>query len=306
MFVKNAVKTAFLLCSSLIGAGFATGREVCEYFPGNGLNSIFAPLFSCFVMAVFIFIIIKYKSRISENTVFRSFVFLFSVCTVSAMFAGAACFGCGRFIMTAAVVLTYMSGLSGTETAGMILTPVMAAYILISAVLCGDFSIPQKSGMVSHPFIYAGFNLLTFPILLKNSKNTKPLTTSLLVFMIMAVLITAVSAISAGYCDFEMPLFAAVGGEFSCKLILLAAMYTTAACSSFCMADIAGKKYGYFGIFLAFCTSFFGFGKIVSSGYRVFGIIGFAVCLLIAAEYIRETKIKKKDESQRKYEQLKE
>lgn len=283
LFVKNAVKTAFLLCSSLIGAGFATGREICEFFPPNGMWGTLSAVFSCALMAVFTYFIIKYGEMISQNIVYRIFVFLFLVCAASAMLAGASVFPGGRIIMTVLVALTYAAGLSGIETAALVLTPIMASYIFVSAFLHGSAAIPPFSGLPSHPFIYAGYNLISFPILLKNIKTEKPFAVSAVLFAVMAPLTAAVCFLTNGFSDFEMPLFSAVGGGVLCGFVLFSAMYTTAACSAFCMADIAGKKYGYFGIFMSFCTSFFGFGKIVSTGYRVFGIIGFAVCMFIGS-----------------------
>ena len=50
--MKNAVKTALLLSSSLIGAGFATGREICEFCPPHGIFGVLNAVFSCFLCKI--------------------------------------------------------------------------------------------------------------------------------------------------------------------------------------------------------------------------------------------------------------
>lgn len=299
--MKNAVKTALLLSSSLIGAGFATGREICEFFPPDGIFGLLNAVFSCFLICLFTFLIIKKGNALAENITYRIFVFLFLVCMESAMFAGASYFPYGRIILAVLVVITYIAGITGIETAAVILTPIIALYIIASAVIFGDMSICERTHAESHPFIYAGYNVIYFPILLKSIKIEKPLSVSVFLFIIMAPLIAAVSFLTQDFADFEIPLSNAVGESVFFGIILFFAMYTTAACSAFCMSDIAGKRYGYVGIFLSFITSFFGFGSIVSSGYRIFGIIGFALCIFLI---LNRRNMKKYGENSRNREKI--
>ncbi len=288
MFVKNAFKTAFLISASLIGAGFASGKEIIEFFYSP--FGLFGAAVSTVCISGAVYVILKLNSRVYETYLYKWGTCLFLVCILSVMIAGSAeVLSYGRYIMSAAVLLTLMFGIRGVENVSMLLCPAMILFILlfgIEAVLNNYNSEVLPSGMPS-PFLYAGYNILSFPVLLKNSK-AKPVATALIVGVVMLPLIVVVYLASLITPYDSMPFLNATGGGGFSVFMLLSAMYTTAVCSAFCLKDMTGGKNisSFVCVAIALLCSFTGFGKLISSGYRTFGFAGIVMMAYMICDYV--------------------
>ena len=131
MFVKNAFKTAFLVCASIIGAGFASGREIMEFFPPGILGLISANL-SVLLICFAMYIVIRSSGEICKNTLYIWAVAIFSVCILSVMLAGTEeILKYGRFIMGGLVLVTVFFGIRGVENVSILLCPAMVLFILL-------------------------------------------------------------------------------------------------------------------------------------------------------------------------------
>ena len=275
MFVKNAFKTVFLVCSALIGAGFASGREVMEFFPaGRGFLSA---VVSVAFISLFVYAILKSGGRIRQYPLYRIGVAMFSLCSLAVMIAASGeLVPHGRILMAAATLITVICGIRGIENVSTILCPAMILFILLFgikktyAVCLADVSFSLRFDAV----LYAGYNVISLPVLLKGRK--KPGITALAIFAVMASLMVVVYSASSLYPEATMPFFEAVGGGYFVTAMMLAALYTTAVCSAFCVCDIMGGG-GVTALIITAAALIFsstGFGKLISGGYRTFGFAG--------------------------------
>ena len=276
MFVKNALKTVFLVCSSLIGAGFASGREIIEFFPpGKGLIT---SLLSVALISLSIYLIPDFSDVICINPLYKLTVCLFSFCVISVMISASGEFlPMGRFIMSFLVFSTLIFGIRGVENVSLILCPAMILFILIFGLerIWGIKFYELEFGNITQSFLYAGYNIIILPTLLKKATYSKGITASL-VFIIMGSLILIVYFASSLFPYDTMPFVSAVGSNAITVAIILMALYTTAVCSGFCICDVfhISPRICFITVFLSYILSYSGFGNLISIGYRTFGITG--------------------------------
>ena len=58
-FMKNAFKIAFVIIGSLVGAGFASGKEIFSFFFIYDLTGIVGIFVSCFLITLVIYKVLK-------------------------------------------------------------------------------------------------------------------------------------------------------------------------------------------------------------------------------------------------------
>lgn len=324
--VKKSFSIAFVLIGSIVGAGFATGKEIINFF---GIYNHIAPylivvagiLIFCGLFAFFA------AGKHSENKfiiyffdilIFISEFVLFTT-MISGLFSITNIFLSSDFLVYAILCVSYIiivSGINGLSLANKILTPllIIAVFILTiwkisfsnsSSILITDTSIFKK---LSYPFLYFGLNIFTtFPLCKtfgKDMSKKEMLLTSLIVAILLTISILliyfAIILAPSEIFFVEMPLamlacsISSFFGIFYLIIIVVAITTTLLSCGvvlSLYGKNITKNNYGFCLsiMVLSLLLSRLGFSTIISIFYPIIGIFG-----LILFAYIVYNNTKKR------------
>lgn len=210
--MKKAFKIASVYIGLIIGAGFASGREVLEYFNLHSNTNICGVL-----LASFLFMIIAYMilTKASEEKLYdydsyiesvagraapfvKYFMLIYMFCGLFVMFAGSGALTdsisplsdiWGAAFMALVCFLTLSFDLKGIVTLNLILVPLMICgiiYVSVCSALFGEapaFSqaLETGSGITLSAICYASYNTVTAGAVLvplANGTNTKTIRAS--------------------------------------------------------------------------------------------------------------------------------
>lgn len=190
--MKKALKIAVVYIGLIIGAGFASGREVMEYFNLRSSTSFTGVLAASFLFIAIAYIILSKASEdgISDydgyidsiagraSPAVKKFMLTYMFCGLFVMFAGSAALSdsvsilpgiTGAVTMAAICFVVLSFDLRGIVTLNLILVPIMICgivYVAVCSALFGDtvtFSVPEASGdkVLLSAVCYACYNTLT-------------------------------------------------------------------------------------------------------------------------------------------------
>ena len=309
---------AIVIISTVIGAGFASGREIVTFFCFYGKYSlIFALLFG----ALMIWGIKNFfgfnHARFSpfEKNFWAVSIFITEIISVSAMIAGlkstlAIIFGSTLpfFILLFLCFVCLCFNISALEKIGGLLLPILIFFIVLLFV--SRLSIAPKEpinftvaagsplAMFSFPLIYAGLNLLSlFPLCQsyklslapkaqKSSAVFSSIILSALVIMLIFITLTSGTAVA----DAEIPVLVYTGAHLNPLLVLAAiaiiiGIITTLLSGGFILKNQLSPfiKNNFLLsaliILAGYALSLVGFASIVASLYPVTGILGFSLAV---------------------------
>lgn len=303
--MKRSIAVSFGFAGTVIGAGFASGKEVMLYFSETGVAS---PLLS----ALFLGVLAYFFCEIGRNTGGDGYALFgkgkkivsFFVKTVSALIfcttvaaseeAFFSLFGVhGGSVVTVFLSLLTLYANKKISTAVSVLS-VLAIVVLLGALFFrSETYIPRGKFSPFSSFLYAGMNMLTggFFICEKSGDLTRKdsATTAITSFFLLSILLLAVFMLSKTSPNAIFPMmsaaekagFGAVG-----PIILYLAMYTT--CNG-TLTVAVGKK-----LFLALivCSlsllvSCIGFEKLIKTIYPMIGTAGCGVCIAMVIRYMK-------------------
>lgn len=305
--IRNYKITSLCLCT-IIGAGFATGRELLTYFCAYGKTGFFTLLLASILFAILIKKIMNlpYKN-IEELVEGKVFGFLLSKLTLIfliVLYGGM--LSAGGELMGELVGINKFWGIVATAIASVIIIGTgsledMSQVVFIPMILIiGAIAITtteHKIGIPSptiitpkaiiSPIIYVSYNMLTtIPLLLtipdkymyRNCGGQVGAVIFLLSSMLMLPLYTHYGDIS----DKALPLMTLVTGNMSWiyKLFMVLAVITTAvSCGySVCKQKPFSSFKNMLSVFIvtviSICVAMIGFVNIVNKIYALFGIVG--------------------------------
>lgn len=302
---SKRLKLAFTVAGTMIGAGFATGKELLLFFGNTSFSLVSLFLAVSLIGAVSLLYFEKQKkSDVFCNKSLTNLLFyLFSGASCTVMFAcgGEALwevtglpFPLGTVLTGALTVGTVFFGLQNVYRFNMIATPILLI-CMIGISLAGLLSPAGLFGVSSsgsvNILLYSGYNLLSvLPVLgaLSDSTDEKDgcfgivlgfslvLTTGLLM---KAVLIRFASLSQ----NSAIPVLTVVSHlhgnlSFLYTVMLYLSVLTTAVNSFYAITK--GKKTIAAGLFLLGC-SFFGFSTLIELLYPLFGYLGIGVTIAI-------------------------
>lgn len=305
-YKKIAVAATFV--GALIGAGFASGREISLYF---GHTSVFTPLIAGVFLAFFCYLFLE-AGRITGgkpallwkkgDKPAEAVIRLCNAVTFCAMIAGSeevvfSLFGFhGGGIITGILALAVVAlGAEKLKFSNFLIVPVIV--VLIGVLFIGEHSSPAFEKLSVVPaFTYCTMNIIGGGYLVSgfSADFTKKdcAGTALLCGVILTALLLAVFFTVQNYLDEAMPLIAAAEKQGLAKVgnaVMYLAIFTTLTGS----LSIAGKNSliasGLLTA-LSFCVSLLGFRKIVDRCYPIIGIAGGAISLVYLFLYLRKRK----------------
>lgn len=327
----RSVSVAMLIVGTMIGAGFASGREVVAFFGAvpNMFIALIAGIlvFGCSVLFLFVGRRAQ-KPDIGEvnGCVFGKFraladVFMLfnSMTVLGAMLAGTDSLA-AEFIdirPLASVVLgglcavTAVKGMSGVLKANAVLVPIMIVFLSICSIMAIEFPFRAQTSHINvyNIVLYVSMNMILGGSVLTTVRRLSPreiiLASALASVIIAALLVLIMGALqscSAAHADMPVLLIALKNGRIMyliCMPVIAASIFTTML-SAF--KSVYDYVVGFIGNKIISAVSVLaggmfvgamGFSGVVDTLYPIMGIIGM-VYLLCNGWYLVRTRVKRR------------
>lgn len=335
---KNVIKLASVYAGVMLGAGFASGQELIQYFVRFGPLGMVGLVVSGAVLAVVGWAVMDICVRAGLNgydefltlvlgkrlsKFINAVVLVFIVVLFGAMLSAAGAtvsegfglpFSAGVIVMAIICLITFQFGINAIIRINTILTPVFVVgsiFFIVYTLANYDTpvfsSLPGPLAALSRSFlwaavVYASYNIITSISMLANMRplvnNRK---TAKYAGLLGGAIITGLGLLFAlplfmdfgNLARFEIPLLALARDhgnvvEIFYIVLLLSAIYTTAAANGYTIVSWLGKKFGrrfipdvavaVAGVVLAHV----GFSTLVSAVFPLFGYVGlFEITVII-------------------------
>lgn len=311
--MKNAVSVAMVLTGTFIGAGFASGQEVWQYFGIFGEYGIFGILISCIILVAFTYctadnivclgeknyINILCKTKLVNIILNVYMLIIFSTMITAFGESLNQTFGFpkvyGVIFMNLVTIMILYFGAGGMIKLNSMVTPLIIIGIILADY---SYSVFAYNNFVTSAIIYTSYNVISFPFVMVGMKDMflkkkNIIICSLLFGGIIFVLALCILKLLHGADNtVSIPILSVVSKEYSYFLIVVLAMsmLTTAVSNGygFINSVTINKKITlpFLGVF-AFLFSFFKFGFIVKYLYGFFGYTGLYILLINFCIFIK-------------------
>ncbi|MBR1747851.1 MAG: hypothetical protein IJ735_06560 [Clostridia bacterium] len=300
---RLAVAATFV--GAIVGAGFASGREIALYFSGT---SVLTPLLSGALLGLFCFLFLEIgratggrPTRLSKklslplNLIIR----LENAVTYFAMIAGAEeivyflfSFSGGGIVSGILVLGLVVMGADKVKWSNLIIVP---AIVILVAVLFFKNAVPPKTGVFSplSAFSYCTMNIMGGGYLVSGYSGDFSKKDSIVTASVAGVVVTGL--LYAVYCvvnvspESAMPLLAAaeeVGLSTVAEIVAYLAVFSTLTGS---LSIASANKPSFAAVITAasFVVATLGFRNLVDKAYPVLGAIGAVVSISYVFLYAR-------------------
>lgn len=262
--IKKVISVSCLYVGAIIGAGFATGREIMQYF-----SSVYSAIASGFLLG-FLSIIFLYAgkerdfifNKFKDNKIFKAFINVMKLTVAVCTYLSFAVMCCGlETLMRATVNIKYLglvigiiisfaslANIKNVKIVNAILVPIIVITMCIFVMMNRNID----TGIGFSPLsvlTYAAMNLTLGGCLMleegKGMNKKELLSTALICGVFIAVLVGIGYAVSSGYREEEMPVYifakAHNVGVLSAVVIFAAILTTLLSCAKVVMNE--GKRY---------------------------------------------------------------
>lgn len=295
-----------LIIGTVIGSGFASGKEIAVFFSRFGsLSYVFIGLAFFLFFGVFYWILSygnKGMSKLNSSKFFLILSVVVSLVFTSSMFAGTTAtmsfslLPLDIFLILALLIICIYVSQKGIKLLAKINTFLIpAAIVVLICCLINNFS--SQPGFINGSFfsgsffsvLYVVMNVSTSCLVMgqlgeQMTKKSRLIVSffSALILAVLLVFINYVILSNDGSINLSMPLLEISSGSIKilmriviflgCLTTLLSLVYTIS------QALLKLGVYGVFNVFISvilpFCTSFMGFGNIVSILYPFVSVLG--------------------------------
>lgn len=297
---SRSFKLSLAFVGTFIGAGFATGKEICSFFSEtNVIVTILAGL----LCGLFGYVFME-TGRITNGEIFKILpdglsialsltTKLISLVILSSMLASTTLIleenlgliGMGFLVGLVALIISSRSVKSVAKINSFIV-PFVAIFIIFLFFKAKNYDFYGEMNFFS-PFLYAGMNVLASGII--SGKLSRGMTkkevcfASILSGVILAVLLSIVLLATRKLALSDMPIIA-LASSFGLKniaiVLVFLSIFTTLTSTMNIVCD--GKlPHGVIALIVATGFSFFGFSNIVTYAYPVVGVGSIAVLLAL-------------------------
>lgn len=310
--------TALCLCT-VIGAGFATGKELMAYFAVYGRMGFIGVFIACVLFTLVIQRVLalpcnsleELLSQYSGGNAVLILMRLFLIVLYSAMLSAAgetisAIFGINAFV--ASVITAVLAGIislrgyNAVAAAGSFMfAPMLIVIFVISIAAAGRTAFPSEDmltfGSLLSPIVYVSYNMLTFvPLLIsipdRYMYKSCARDTGTVLFIVMSMLLIPLYANYSLLRGEPLPIMALIGDmspaiRYLYRVLLGFAVFTTAVSALYSLnsADIGLPSPA--GIIIinvaALALSLIGFESIVERVYFIFGVLGIVLMAAVFA-----------------------
>lgn len=319
--MRNYKITALCLCT-IIGAGFATGKELMTYFVSFGIAGFFGILISSILFALVIHrIMLCPFNSLSEllssypcSKLLSAVVYLFLLVLYAAMLSASGevlhkVFNLNKTVASViTALLTTLVIIKGYDSISslseVLFIPIVIIIFVISITATDkNIAIPSQTIITPRallsPIIYVSYNILTaIPLLIsipnkymyRNCGNQVGIVIFILASLIMMPLYTHYSNVY----NSPLPLIMLLSGgiKYLYEVLLMLAVFSTAVSASYALSN--SFKHFNFIIVVTFLNisalliSLLGFTDIINKIYMLFGIAGIILLILLFIPYPTE------------------
>lgn len=310
----NAVKVSCLFIGAVVGAGFATGREVILFFGNSGrLTPLIAGLLMGCASGVFLFVgkfapsggIWRLLARITDFLVFCAMVITFAVMCSAAEQLFSDAFDVSLVGLACGIICAIASSFEMKFIKNISFTLVAALTVSIAVMYFMCDKVHGQYIDLFSAFKYCGMNMLTGGCLIKDEgkrmKNGEIFLCSLITAVICALLLVMVYVVASVNAECDMPVYefalknhaAALGG-----ILIVAAILSTllgagrAACTYMEGFFSSSAMPVIFLCSIAVIGYSMDFSAAVDTYYPVIGVFGSCVCIVYALSFAAETRRK--------------
>ena len=306
--MKNVISAAMVLIGTFIGAGFASGQEIMQYFGVFGKLGAFGIAISCMLLGAFTYctadniICLGEKAYIEKickykwvNLLFNCYMLLI-FCTMITAFGESLnqAFGFPKiygviFIDAVTIIILYFDA-EGLIKLNSAVTPLIILGIVFVYCVKNTTEVFSYNNFVTSGIIYKSYNVIYMPFVMVGMKNILSsrknimLCTAVFCGTIFAVALCILSILKGVDTTSAIPLLNAVAKDYTLIFIfvLAMAMLTTAVSNGygFINAVVINKRLSLTFLFVfSLLFSLFSFGFIVRYLYSFFGYMGIYILL---------------------------
>lgn len=303
----NILKVSLIYVGTVIGAGFASGKEIRLFFSECG---IFAPVLSGILSGIFatVFLLIGRhgKGKFLHTTFFNVLICVASVISFAAMCAGSESvlggFGIkfGGIITTAIILVLLFFGVEKIAVFNTVLQPLILILIIVIFIMNTNCEPFGKLGF-TNAILYSSMNTLIAGCVMeeqgKKMSDKEIYSAGILSAVFMIILTTFVYCIVKTVGS-EMPMISiaeSLGIGVVARLIITFAIFSTQMFSAYVIYErfnkIISKKLTYFVlIIISLIGIIVGFENVVTYGYPLTSVIGLIVVVMTLAVFTKNAK----------------
>lgn len=329
------LQCSFTVVGTVVGAGFASGKEIASFLGIYNSYFLFACIFFCLLFGCGLYLCFFTKritlNKITQKVSFAG-IFICNFISFTAMLSAidssikmASTCQIWYFLCLILIYLVIVFGVNGLNKCNLVLVPALFFILLFMGYLglknndiLNTVSLKANSlNLVTSVPMYMGLNLYGVypvatelsPMLSKKQQMGVSFLSSLLILLLLLCAgVTVLNASTNAICaDLPLLFYAAEKHSFMfipCVLTLTIAIITTNCANGFILVSQVKDKVKHKNLFLlvlfAVCLplSKFGFSNIVKYIYPISGAIGINMLTLIFAEALRALFLEKKKHKQ--------
>ena len=323
--LKLIMLDLFFIISSIIGVGFATGKEIAHYFTSGKSIFIAVAVFCIIFISLTLYMLhIKTRYKVNNLTGLNKFAFgryyeicnimlvIFLIITNSAMLAG--CDNIvrtylgfyvpvGSLFLSCVTFFVVLGGIDRIKNISKVVTPIIIAMIIF--IGCKNLKISSCDGNytldILYPIMFCAHNFILLITVVLNTKSNPKILSSLSGILISVMILISALAINGIGADMPMLVLSKNVGNafFSIYLIgVIFALFTTLQIGTFQCLQIVNKnknqKFFTLSIILLTCQiiAYLGFSFIIQYLYATMGILGVIYLLILIVNLIIKNKLK--------------
>lgn len=302
----KAFKTSAIYVCAILGAGFATGKELLEYFGIYGMWGLTGVIISSILFGAVAYKVLKYNC-FKENKLIKIISSIFLIVLYSAMLSASgelfkAIFNMpfiyGLGIMSIICLISISDKGETLGNTSMILFPI----IIIISIITGIYILktgklmPNKQGftpkIIVNAILYSSYNIITAVNILIYERDSKTAAKTAIISGVSIFILAAILVLPIIYnyntIKYEaLPILYLIPKNsivfYMYIIMLVSAIYTTAITNGISAVRQTGLS-PISTTLTAVMLAFLSFNTIVSKVYFAFGIIGLIILFKILLE----------------------
>ena len=307
--MKRPIQIGLAIAGTIIGAGFATGKELLVFFNGGSFFYVILMIISLVIVAVTTAIYFTGAKKSGVSTILTIVFTSFSGGCYAIMLAcgGQTLYDSVNISYQTGIIITYIVtiliikfGIEGVYKFNAIATPLIAislifiSFVGLSTPVFNNFSAENFFSPYINAFLYAGYNILAvLPFISAISKETtKKDGFSGIAFGFLIVLLTSITIklLLNNYFSLisreSIPILKIIGIlnpylSYIYSVVLYGAIVTTAVNLLFILTREKGTKSIFLISLPLLLISFLGFTTLLEKIYTYFGYAGIVIILVI-------------------------
>lgn len=307
----NNFKVAFLFIGAIIGAGFATGREIALYFAESNPATIFATAMLIGVFCGFFMLYGRVSTLATNKFMAAAFKLLDLAVIVSvyftytAMLTGAETlfFDClsvnnsGLITGLCCAVLSVFS-MKSVKNINLIIVPLLIIMTVLLFSKTADIHFPTKF-TPAKSISYTAMNLLLGGVLIKEQGKTMStkniISTSSLTALFVGILLFMMYCVALKYPNNQMPVFKfakSVKMQYAAAIIIFFAIFSTMlSCAKLIEQGIFSITHRHWCgavtiALLSVCCYRIDFKSFVDATYPPIGVLGIVYVVICLVDYL--------------------